>query len=142
MIVHFDCPSSVAVEHIHTYKKIIKSLCSLGHSVTNVWAESTYTEMAESLLDQEDLRLLCTKTMDALMKADLVILDCSDRGVFGIGYQAATALQKGKPTLLLLREGGRQGSFLNGLEHPLLSRGYFNDDNVLSVIEDFLKEHI
>jgi hypothetical protein len=138
MIVHFDCASPVAFADFEYYEKVVKTIQNLGHSVANIWDSDLYTEMAQSIPDEEDLELLCKKTLEAIDKADAVILDVRGKGVFGLGYQAAHALQTNKPTLLLLHEGGDTGSFVGGLRHPLLQRRSINRGS--TTISDFLQK--
>lgn len=127
MIVHFDCASPVAAANPGYYKKIVKIIENLGHSVANTWDDNLYQEMAQSLPDQEDFEVLCAKTVDSLLRSDVVILDVRGKGVFGLGYQTALALQAEKPTLLL-RYADARGSFVDGLRHPLLTHIYDEKD--------------
>lgn len=139
MVVHFDCPSPWAKTNILLYTQIVKSIKSQGHTVANDWDEPTYVEMVDSDLDQEDWSLLCKRALQSLEKADVVILESSNKGVFGIGYQTATALQMNKPVLLLVHKNSPLGSFVGGLEHELLSRAFYDETDVYSQIDSFLE---
>jgi hypothetical protein len=101
---------------------------------------ATQIEMGLSMLDQDDWETLCKRELAHLEECDALIVDATDKSTFGVGYQAAVAIAKNKPTLLLLRENSLRGSFISGLKHPALIRRQFNDGNVRDVVSDFLRQ--
>lgn len=127
MNVHFDCAPPVVVTDLDRYKKMINMIKELGHNVVNVWNENLYTEGEHRSPGLEDFEALCARTVDSLLRADVVILDVQEKGLFGLGYQTALALQAEKPTLLL-RFADVRGSFVDGLRHPLLTHICYDDD--------------
>lgn len=139
MIVHFDCASPVAVANPDYYKGMIRVIENFGHKVANIWDKALYIEMAQSVPDEEDLEMLCKKTLMAIDRSDAVILDVLGEGVFGLGYQAAYALYANKPLLLLQHDGEETGSFVGGLKHPRLQRSSVGN-NVEDVISMFLRK--
>lgn len=141
MIVHFIASSLWTSKNSQRKKIIAEAVQNTGHSMSKNSSEIREVEMAEGLLDDSDWENICREELSAADRADLLIVEASNKGSFGVGYVAAVCLDRKKPTLLLLEKGSLQGSFINGLKHPLLTRGEYDAENLAEIVIDFIQQN-
>ncbi len=77
---------------------------------------------------------------EAIDRADLVIVEGSYKS-FGNGFQAATALQKKKPLLLLIRRGSDESTISRSAVDPYLIRKEYDDTSLDKIVKDFIQNN-
>lgn len=140
MIVHFLGKTATIAQNADLYNRIKDVIRQGGHTIAYDFSDATYVEMGEGNLDKSDWALLCERDIDAVNRCEALIMDVSDKGVFGMGYMASMALLANKPVLLLIEQSARGGSFTCGLEHPQITRKIFNKGNIEVIISEFLEQ--
>lgn len=139
MVIHFSAAYSEAIEKIDTMRQIVETIHSLGHVVSRDWLEPLYANAKKNKSFNVDnsYRFI----VEAIDRAEVVIIEGSAGG-FEVGFEVATALQKQKPTLLLI-EGhkGKSSSLMFKMENPLLKTIIYKKDSLRSVLHVFIQEN-
>lgn len=142
MVIHFLATTRNIKTKIDTYRKIVSVIHHKGHRVSSDWVEHIYNEVIHNVARHESWEETCQIELDAAERADLIIVESSLKGgSFGLGYETCLALQKKKPVLLLLGKGQSEGIFLSGLQHSLLTRKEYTEDNLEKIVESFIQEN-
>jgi hypothetical protein len=140
MIVHFTSARANVANELPILRKIVSVIHKTGNVIARDWIEPQHATKAIEKLDPEEVYQL---HMDAIERADLVVIEASYKS-FGLGFQAAVALQKKKPTLLLIEKSrtGDESIIAKGMIDPLLTRKEYGSEEMLeSVVEEFIVEN-
>ena len=142
MLIHFVAPQWDILDQIDDFRKIIQVIHNEGHSLTRDWVEPAY-EIAKKggHFDQLDCRDIYHENMEAIARADLVIIEATTQN-FSVGYQTAMAIQQKKPTLVLEREGAvSTNNFLSGIDSNLLSTKAYTGEELEKIVLNFINEN-
>jgi hypothetical protein len=143
MKVFFMAASRSFGGNLDVYNKIFNVIKETGNRLILKTDPISYKESiggGDVSFDNEDWKILCKREVDAAQMCDVAIFDATNKASFGVGYLAALTLAAGKPCLLLLHKDSLGGSIITGLEHPMLTREYFDEDNIGKIVEQFLKQ--
>lgn len=141
MNVHFSAPKQKILENVEYYRRIIKVIHNQGHTLTQDWVEPNYEQAKNAIASSEfDWRSIYRESMEALAKADVVIVDTTVSN-FAIGYMTAIGLQHKKPTLLLFRDGAIEDTMASGLDENLVELQEYDEKNLEKVVGDFLEKN-
>ena len=145
MNIYFSASSRYIKRDIETYRKILHGVRLSGHVVSRDWVETSY--MREMQHDKERSKLegidwtIVEETERAIEGAELVIAEASDSSTFGVGYEVAYAIQRRKPTLLLVKKNKASMSYASGLKSDFITFKRYDDANLQKSVEDFIKEN-
>jgi hypothetical protein len=95
----------------------------------------------DSLQKGWDVISMVRESEAALENADLLIAEASEGSAFGVGYEVSYALQRKKPTLILVKEKDAASSYATGLTDDLVTQKLYNLQNLESIVADFIKEN-
>jgi hypothetical protein len=129
MKIYFSASSQNIVLRIAAYRTICSAVIDSGNTLTRDWVEEVYAQAIakeQNTYDTVSRRVSYEKSLKALDEADLVILDTSDE-TFNTGYQAATALQKEKPILIVSSVVREQITFTMGESTYLKQHLYYKN---------------
>lgn len=83
---------------------------------------------------------LMQRTFFEIEQSDIVILEMSEKGV-GLGIEAGYAFAKGKPIVVLIKEGRELGNTMQGVASMVIS--YRNPEEIsLSVNNHLIKQNL
>jgi nucleoside 2-deoxyribosyltransferase len=143
LITHFELPNKNADD----LNAVFNAIQSEGHTLAHDWIGLERAHEAQKGQDGRvklNWQRIYHDSINAIERSDVVIAESSGFGCFGVGYQAALALQKKKP-LLILRHSSmvpEQGAFTEGIDDPLVQTvDYDNRDELLKIVKDFLIEN-
>jgi len=142
MLIHFVAPQWDILDQIDDFRKIIKVIHNDGHSLTRDWVEPAY-EIAKrgGAFDQLDWKEIYRENMEAIARADLVIVEVSTQN-FSVGFQTAIAIQQKKPTLVLEHEGTETtNNFLQGIDSNLLTTKSYTSADLEKTVANFIAEN-
>jgi hypothetical protein len=143
MIIHFTSSRSNESEGFETLKRVIDVIHKTGNLLARDWVGSQFhTEITKPVRELEP-GLIYDLSMDAIERSDMVIIESSLKS-FGSGFQAAIALQKKKPTLLLIKHSQSDNESLieKGINDPLFVRKkYVSDDELERIVVGFIEEN-
>ena len=128
MIIHLTASRSNVRKDFETLKKIIFIIHQSGAVLARDWIEPQYHIEVTKKAKELDPRDIFKFNLEAIERADVVIVEASERS-FGNGFQIAAALNRKKPTLILINESAvsTESSMSRGVEDPLLSRAVYRD---------------
>lgn len=147
MLVYFCGSSRDIVNDIHTYRKILKKVYALEHTVVNDWIEIslhragrfTHGDSSEVGWNINDI---VRNSQAGIERAEVVICEASGGSTFGVGYEMAMALRQKKPVLCLVREEDEDNSYATGVEkNDLLTFRKYTLKNLDKIIESFLNDN-
>lgn len=143
MLVHLTTHLEAAIEDSDDLRAIVKTVEAEGHVLAQDWIsnnESLRVRAQEGLNWQQ----IYHASIDAIERADVVISESSGFGCFGVGFQAALALQKKKP-LLILRHASlvpEKGAFSGGVDDMLAQiYDYESQEDLCKAVKSFLIEN-
>jgi hypothetical protein len=142
MIVHFSLSQLSANRDFKVVSDVVGVIHKTGNALARDWAVSQYqvdTKIAKEL----EPKVVYDLNMDAIERADVVIVESSVKS-FGAGFQVAVALQKKKPTLLLIAHESlaEESRIAQGIYDPLFVRGvYSNEFELQTIVTNFIQEN-
>ena len=140
MRVHFSASLRRVSDHIQQYNLIAETIRSNGHEFLKDWlSENQTTEAAKRIYSDREWEDISSKTLQAVRKADAVIIDASTSS-FSMGYQAALALSYRKP-LLILFDSRYQQYIIDPTSSLKRAFVYHDDEELCRAVESFLKEN-
>jgi hypothetical protein len=145
VIIYFSGSARNIQEDIDVYRRILGEIRALGHVVARDWVETTWIQhnrkkQRSHSLDWIDWHIV-KEAEEAIEAAELVIAEASDTSSFGVGYEVAFALQRKKPTLLLVRKDLAERSYATGIKNDLATYKKYDDKTLEKVVETFIKEN-
>lgn len=141
MIAHLVGSSSDMDADFQYLNAIVKAVRESNASLIRNWVDTANHRMTEGSTPYtpEEWEDIMSENEAALASADVVIVEATHNR-FSQGYQLASALHTGKPTLLLYR-GDEPRSFI-GLSSELLEKAHYETQEDLNkVISKFISEH-
>lgn len=143
MLVHFSASSRNIEEDIHLYRKIITAVRVAGHAISHDWVETAWLMTQGKGRDAEgwDLHTIALEVESGIEAAEVVIIEATGVSTLGVGYELALALQRKKPTLVLIDEKRPNESYAIALRHDFLTIKTYNEANLEKVIGNFLDEN-
>ncbi len=120
------------------YKAIIQTIHEHGDILSRDWILPAYYHKKQSGVDT-DYVAIAREILLGIEKADIVIVDASDRESFGVGYQTAVAINMKKPVLMIQRANAVGGIMTLGLRDTHLTYKVVDDKNVTDTVKAFLK---
>lgn len=143
MVIHFTSSLANIIDDFETLRRIIRVIHQTGNVLARDWMESQYQVDISKTVKELDPRQIYDLNIDAIERADLVIIEGSYKS-FGSGFQAATALHRKKPVLFLVNSNrvASEGKISRGVNDPLLTRKeYANHDDLDLAVKDFLESN-
>jgi nucleoside 2-deoxyribosyltransferase len=143
MVIHFTSSRSSVIKDFETLRKVIRVIHETGNVLARDWMEPQYHIDVTKTVKELNPRHIYDLNIDAIERADLVIIEGSFKS-FGSGFQAATALHKKKPVLLLISRARvkAESRISQGINDPLLTRKEYLDHSDLSVaVKNFIEEN-
>ncbi len=144
MIIHFSASTRNISHDIHKYRKILNKTRQLGHSIAHDWVETAWLKTQSQGRDTEgrDLKEIVMEVESGLEMGELAIVEASNISTFGVGYELALALQKKKPTLVLVDAQVASYSYAAALAHDLLTICIYKDEASMEKgVEVFIREN-
>lgn len=140
MIIHLAASRQSAVRSISLLREIISVIYRSGHILARDWVEPLYSTAKSGLKDLSPQEIY-KFNMEAIERADIVIVEGSAKS-FSTGFQIAAALQKKKPTLLLISRDkiDEESGMSKGISDALLTRREYAD-NLDLVVKGFIEEN-
>ena len=142
MIIHFAVPTHMVKSNTLFYRRIMDVAHEGGHEIARNWIEpvlsSKKVATSEATRSYEDI---VGYIIDAIVRSDVVIADASQYGTFGVGYQVAIGVLKGKSVLILHRKGEPSGILMCGLDNGrnVAYREFETDEDAGRIVKTFLE---
>ncbi|HVI69080.1 MAG TPA: hypothetical protein VM581_01345, partial [Magnetospirillaceae bacterium] len=141
MKIHFAASKQNIKVNIEYYRRIIKVIHDHGDSLTQDWVEPSYKlSVSGRKYSELDWRQIYRDNMEALARADVVIVDNTDSN-FAVGYMTAVGVQYKKPTLVLYRDNAIEGTMASGMDESIVKTLEYTDDNLEKIVKSFLDEN-
>lgn len=143
MVIHFTASRFSVIKNIEVLRAIVGIIHKRGHVLARDWIEPQYHVMAANINRQMSPEKVYDLNMDAIERADLVIIEGSEPS-FGAGLQVATAISKKKPILLIIKKDSTHNeSMLSQGAHDVLftRKEYEGLDDVQKIVGDFIEEN-
>lgn len=141
MIVYFAGNARNIKEDVETYRAIIRAVQEVGGIMTHNWVE---TALLKGITPRE-ADWWCemqAEIQTAILDADCIIVEVSATSTLGVGFELASALHAGKPTLALVKAGAENISYISGVNHPLLFTRSYSSKTLGLEVKKFLKSQI
>lgn len=117
------------------YKKIVEAAKELGHKVLEDTLRPN-TEEVYNITDEEKVDYYrCV--LNWIKESDVVVAEASHPSI-GVGFEISTALEKGKPVIVLYAEG-QAPHFLEGLESEKLLLIKYDFEDLKKTLGDSLQ---
>jgi len=148
MKIHFACSTF----ELEIYGKNYVDICSLikdaGHTIARDWidnAVATLEDYKKGKIKIDRVEIY-NKAVESILASDVVIIEGTVSS-FSIGHQMTLALNKNKPTLVLIYNDGSdkknklQNSFINGIKSPFLTIAkYSSKEDIKRILARFLNQ--
>lgn len=138
MNVYFSA-NARSLENYDSYRQIVKAIQNEGGIIIHGWLE--VSALRKDLPDKNAdwWNSMPSEAIAGIRNSDVVIVEATGQSSLGVGYEMTTALSWGKPVLALVRNDFIEGSYIKGVEHPLLSFQYYEAQNVVRIVKKFLR---
>lgn len=140
MKVHIITSRPTLENDITTLRKIISYIKGYGHGLARDWVEAEYARIKGQGVPSTDWSNIYKENLETIARADVIIAETTHEN-FGVGYQVAAAVQQKKPVLLLRHANADKNAFATGVEDGWVKRKEYDDKNLESIIEQFLKDN-
>lgn len=140
MKVHFTASLQDIDKHIGSYTEIVSTIKEAGNHLVRDWLEeAANAEATNKSYSQPEWQKISEQTLDAVVQADVVIIDASAPS-FSLGYQASVALNHKKPLLILFRGGTENRELIYDTSYSLMEmRVYKDHKDIKNIVETFLE---
>ena len=145
MVVFFSASARTLKQDIDTYRQILSTIWKNGCLVAHDWVETGWRRMVDRTTAKTmgvDWKVFAHESMEGIERADVVVIEASGFSSFGVGFEAAVAMQFKKPTLILIKKNSIQTSYACGLMNDLVEIKAYDEKNLGKVITKFLKENV
>jgi nucleoside 2-deoxyribosyltransferase len=146
MILYFSASSRSIDKDIEVYRRILHKLYELEHVLVNDWIEVAY-HRAGRFVDSNNGQVgwnivdIVRNAEVGIEQAEAVIAEVSGGSTFGVGFEVSHALRSKKPVLCLIKEEEQKNSYAAGLKSDLLTIKFYNEKNLDTIVEQFIKEN-
>ncbi len=139
--IHLTGSSRDPREDLPYLKKIVETLHECRASIVLNWIDTAYFRSQHTdQHDSIDWHEIVENNLEALSRADAVIIEGTDHGFFQ-GYQAALALDMRLPVLYVARNAVKNTP-MAGIANKLLTvRDYASEGDLESIIKTFVKDN-
>ncbi|MCX6055855.1 MAG: nucleoside 2-deoxyribosyltransferase [Chloroflexi bacterium] len=135
MNIYFSCSITGGRNEETTYQAIVKDMLGHGHEIPTAHLASSEVTQADREIQPKDIYI---RDMNWLENCDAVVAEVTTPS-HGVGYEIATALFFKKPVLCCFKKGVKISAIILGNLNPQLKiRSYSNDQEVLTIVRDFL----
>lgn len=138
--VHLTTSRPTLEKDIAILRRVIDVIHANDHFLVHSWVEPAYKRLVELKKPVDDWVYVYKQNLEAVAQADVVIAETTHEN-FAVGYQVAFAIQQRKPVLMLRREAADKNVFATGVEDGWVRHQEYNDKNVVSIVEKFLKDN-
>jgi hypothetical protein len=139
MIVHIAGSLRDETKDIEYLRAIIEVIHDHGAVLALNWLDAAIVRR-EQHRDYDDWGPFVQNNLDALKRADVVIIDSTHRA-FSQGFHVLAALEHKKPTLVVSREDFST-KYIRGISDPLLSlKTYADQDDLKHIVDTFLTQN-
>ncbi len=139
MKVFFDASVSTNDKVFLTIKSLLKTMSA---ELTYDWVERG-SVWEDEKLSLDDRQIVFSKTIESILRADIVICDVSVSSM-RIGHELAFALEKSKPTLAIadIKDRNVETLFLKGSRSGFLTlKNYDSYDMLSKIVGKFIKKN-
>lgn len=142
MIIHLTGSATNIEQDYPFLKRIIKTIHENDSVLARDWIEVAYNrKVTQKLKDSDvDWRSVATETMDAVNRADIVIVE-STNYTFSQGFQVATALQQKKPTLVISRKPLKNHLISGYRNKMLVLKQYKDEEDLAQIVAEFIQDN-
>jgi hypothetical protein len=140
MLVYFSASARDIENDIDTYRTIISAVKAEGGIMAQNWIEAAAAKK-NFPKDSEWWRSICEDAQEALIDADVVIVEATGSSTLGVGFELAQALVSKKPTLALVKQGTKD-AYVSGLRYPSLTTIEYDDESIVNIIRKFIRERV
>ena len=145
MIIHFTGSAEDHEKDLPFLRRIAKTVTQNGNELAREWTEAPLPEEGKPLAPTEvkievDWHLVVTADIDAISRADLVIIEATHDRLLQ-GYEIAVSLQYKRPTLLLSRDSLEQHAFSGIRDRLLTTVQYETEDELEALVKDFIRSN-
>ncbi len=140
MKVHLITSRPTLERDIDTLRQVMMIIADHNHSLALPWVEKAYKRINDPSSDLVNWSEIYKENLETIARADVIIAETSYEN-FGVGYQVAVAVQQKKPVLLLRHATADKNAFATGVEDGWVKRKEYDDKNLESLIEQFLKDN-
>ncbi len=134
MKIYFSAAIYAKDKYGKYYEQIVKTLEGLGHTVQHDQVTGVSIEKLKNNT-QETRDVYYKKVLRWMNQADIVVIEASFPSSLNIGHEITLALEKGKPVVVLYKQGF-DSIFLNGLHSDKLFLVEYTDENIVETVKD------
>ena len=123
-------------------RSIIDAVYENRAVVSQNWLDAALNRIEQKVSDQEiDWEAILSDSQESMKKSDLVIVEATQLS-FSQGFQAYTAAQYKKPTLVVSRTP-LANRFISGIGNKLVTvQEYSTEDELKAIVAKFIKQNI
>jgi hypothetical protein len=123
-------------------RSIIDAVYENRAVVSQNWLDAALNRIEQKVSDQEiDWEAILSDSQESMKKSDLVIVEATQLS-FSQGFQAYTAAQYKKPTLVVSRTP-LANRFISGISNKLVTvQEYSTEEELKAIVAKFIKQNI
>lgn len=116
---------------------------AFGNEIAHDWVESVwaYDRNRSPVKPERNWKNFSRGAQAAIDNCEIVIVEASGSSCFGAGYEAAIAIQRKKPTLILIKKEVFDQSYAAGLTNDTVSIRTYDEDSLEQIVQNFLIEN-
>lgn len=139
MRIHLTGSSAHLHNDLEYLRAIVEAIHSEGGSIVHNWVEmANHRSKDNGLYDHSEWSEIVTNNIDAISRADAVVIEGTNYGFFQ-GFQAALAVQRRCPVLFLSRDNFSNCA-ITGINSPLLTlKAYKTKEDIRKHINNYFK---
>lgn len=137
MKIYFAASSIYRTTYKTIYKRVIDCLENKGHEVFGKTSGERLVSLNSVSLHK--IREWQKEWLSYINNADLILIEGSYPSSIHIGFELGLALEKGKPIILLYKDG-KNPVFINELYSNRLIKSEYTDKNIEEILKWCLKE--
>ena len=135
MKIYFSCSLTGGRSDEAVYGAIVDHLLEAGHAVLTAHLARPEVMALEQVVDPAEVY---RRDIEWIEECDALVAEVSTPS-HGVGYEIATALERGKPVLCCARQTARVSKMILGNDMPGLTVSRYDDrEQALQVVDAFL----
>jgi len=115
MKIYFSANHRYLERDLALYREIIGVIQREGHVLVNNWVETANNRWPQEM-QYYDWASVCIAARGGIDDADVLLAEASGETGFGVGFETAYALSKGKKIGILIRKTEMDNSYTSGLD--------------------------
>jgi|GEM_PF-5792632 len=139
MKVYFSANHRNLERDLPLYRAIIDAIHSEGHTLVNGWVETANNKWSPEF-KSDDWVSVCIQARCGVEDADVVLAEASGETGFGVGFEVACALSKGKKVYILIQKSEINNSYAYGLDRHEVKVEEYEPQKVRAVVRRILGE--